>query len=119
MPSLLSLQRFGQDRVGLVQVRRSFSKGGSTSFVRTLVARLTLPRPPHPAPYVRDDREAPLLWERDGVSSRDDLGRLRSGIFLREGLYRLMGDLPVGRVRPPEKLHCNELRVDAFGSATS
>ena len=31
-------------------------------------------RPPHPAPYVRDDREAPLLWERDGESSRVDLG---------------------------------------------
>jgi hypothetical protein len=55
-------------------------------------------RPPHPAPYVRDDREAPLLWERDKESSRDDLGRLRSGIFLRRGLDRLMGDLPVGRV---------------------
>src|ERR1700722_6374310 len=23
-------------------------------------------RPPHPAPNVRDDREAPLLWVRDG-----------------------------------------------------
>ena len=35
--------------------------------VRISIARLaTLPRPPHPAPNVRDDREAPLLWERDG-----------------------------------------------------
>src|SRR5258705_6309600 len=28
-------------------------------------ARLAPPRPPHPAPNVRDDREAPLLWVRD------------------------------------------------------
>jgi hypothetical protein len=35
--------------------------------VRVSVARLATPqRPPHPAPNVRDDREAPLLWERDG-----------------------------------------------------
>jgi hypothetical protein len=24
------------------------------------------PRPPHPASYVRDDRETPLKWEQDG-----------------------------------------------------
>ena len=35
--------------------------------VRNSIARLATPlRPPHPAPNVRDDREAPLLWERDG-----------------------------------------------------
>jgi hypothetical protein len=71
----------------------------AASFVRTLVARLTLPRPPHPAPYVRDDREAPLLWERDDGSCRDDLGRLKTKIFLQAGLDRLMGDLPVGHIR--------------------
>jgi hypothetical protein len=27
------------------------------------VARKTLPRPPHPVPYVRDDRDTPLLWD--------------------------------------------------------
>jgi hypothetical protein len=26
-------------------------------------ARKMLPRPPHPAPYVRDDRDTPLLWD--------------------------------------------------------
>src|ERR1700730_5402108 len=61
MPSLPSLQRSGQDLDGPCPVRRSFSEGGSASFVRTLVARLTLPRPPHPAPCVREDsRNAPL-----------------------------------------------------------
>jgi len=37
----------------------------SASFVRLAIAHLTLPRPSHPAPNVRDDREAPLLWARD------------------------------------------------------
>ena len=30
-------------------------------------------RPPHPAPNVRDDREPPLLWVRDGREHRFDL----------------------------------------------
>ena len=35
--------------------------------VRISAARpASLSRPPHPAPNVRDDREAPLLWVRDG-----------------------------------------------------
>src|SRR5882757_6335393 len=32
-----------------------------------------LPRPSHLAAYVRDDREAPLLWVRDGRENRFDL----------------------------------------------
>src|ERR1700750_3412472 len=35
--------------------------------------RLTPLRPSHPAPYVRDDREPPLLWARDGRKHRGDL----------------------------------------------
>src|SRR3979490_1358341 len=38
----------------------------SASFVRLAFARLTLPRPPPPVPYVRDDRETPLCVGRDG-----------------------------------------------------
>jgi hypothetical protein len=38
------------------------------------IARKTLPRPPHPVPYVRDDRETPLCVGRDGVGYRGDLG---------------------------------------------
>jgi hypothetical protein len=38
-------------------------------------------RPPHPAPTSRDDREAPLLWERDGESCKFDFGRGQSEIF--------------------------------------
>jgi hypothetical protein len=46
----------------------------------------TLPRPPHPVPNVRDDRETPLCVGRDGGSSRVDLGFSRSRIFFRKGL---------------------------------
>jgi hypothetical protein len=40
----------------------------ATSFVRAHFARLTLLRPSHPVPNVRDDREAPLLRGRDGAN---------------------------------------------------
>jgi hypothetical protein len=61
---------------------------------------LTLPRPSHPASNVRDDREAPLLWERDGDSCKFDLGSSRSDLFSHTGLDRFSqrrGDLPVGQ----------------------
>jgi hypothetical protein len=45
-----------------------------------------MPRPPHPAPNVRDDRETPLLWVRDSDRCRSDLGEKNIGIFLRKGL---------------------------------
>jgi hypothetical protein len=47
-----------------------------------------LPRPPHPALYVRDDREPPLFRARDGGGCRSDLGQERTEIFLRKGLDR-------------------------------
>src|SRR6266446_645117 len=57
----------------------------SASFVRLAIARLTLPRPPHPMPNVRDDRETPLCGPgRFGYAS--DLGQRRSEIFLQKGL---------------------------------
>jgi hypothetical protein len=59
------------------------------SIIRPALACLTLPHPPHPAPNVRDDREAPLLWEQDGGSFRSDLGLRRSKIFFAEGLDRI------------------------------
>jgi hypothetical protein len=80
------------------------SPSAAASFVRTHFARLTPQRPPHPAPYVRDDREAPLLWEQDDRSFRDDLGWLKTKIFLQTGLDRLMGDLPVGRSYRPKEI---------------
>jgi len=58
----------------------------SASFVRLAIVRLTPPRPPHPMPNVRDDREAPLLWARDGSGYASDLGRAKTKIFLQKGL---------------------------------
>jgi hypothetical protein len=52
----------------------------AASFVRAIIA-LTLQRPSHPAPNVRDDREPPLLWVRDGDKETTDLGPQQSGIF--------------------------------------
>ena len=37
------------------------SPSAASAFVRALFTRLTLPRPSHPAPNVRDDREPPLF----------------------------------------------------------
>src|SRR5712671_1443935 len=51
-------------------------------FVRRANAHLTPKRPSHPAPNVRDDRETPLLWARDGGSNSADLGILKSRIYL-------------------------------------
>jgi hypothetical protein len=45
-------------------------------------ARLTLLRPPHSMPNVRDVRDTPLLAGRNGRSCTADLGAARSGIFL-------------------------------------
>src|SRR6478672_12542007 len=46
------------------------------------------PRPPHPVPYVRDDRETPLCVGRDGEASKSDLGQAGREMFLQMGLDR-------------------------------
>ena len=59
--------------------------------VRYMRARLPrISRPPLPAPNVRDDREAPLLWARDGDNCSFDLPDGESGIFLREEVDRVL-----------------------------
>ena len=50
------------------------------------IARQTLPRPPHPVPYVRDDRETPLCVGRDGETHRDVSTRHGSEKFFEMGL---------------------------------
>jgi len=50
------------------------------------IARKTLPRPPHPVPYVRDDRETPLCVGRDNEGYRADLGQAGRELFLQMGL---------------------------------
>jgi hypothetical protein len=43
-----------------------------------------LPRPPHPAPDVRDGHEAPLLGARDGNKYAGDLRRKNTDLFFQE-----------------------------------
>ncbi len=50
------------------------SPSAATSFVRALFARLTLPRPSHPVPNVRDDREPPLFSGTRQAKEATDLG---------------------------------------------
>jgi hypothetical protein len=65
----------------------TISPSAIASFVRAMIAP-ELSRPSHPASYVRDDRETPLMWERDGDSYKFDLGSSRSDLFSRDGLDR-------------------------------
>jgi hypothetical protein len=65
---------------------------------------LALPRPPHPVPYVRDDRETPLCVGRDGKGYRFDLGRAGTGIFLQMGLDSRITKQPVGQISRPARL---------------
>jgi hypothetical protein len=69
------------------------------------------PRPPHPVPNVRDDRETPLERRTGREGYRCDLGRRRSEMFFSKGLDSRIhlashfADLPAGQVgmrsRPP------------------
>src|SRR5258708_49714 len=61
------------------------SPSASASFVRALFAHLTLPRPPHPAAYVRDDRETPLCVGRDGDISEVICARTKQEYFCKGG----------------------------------
>jgi hypothetical protein len=64
------------------------------------IARNMPPRPSHPAPNVRDDRETPLSMGRDGRSCKCDLGGAETGLFLRKGLDRKIGNTPDGQIKP-------------------
>jgi hypothetical protein len=43
-----------------------------------------MPRPPHPAPNVRDGHETPLLGARDGSDYAGDLRRKNTNLFFQE-----------------------------------
>jgi hypothetical protein len=88
-----------QPRVHFVLVERTFAVRSNISRQRAVdrsqvpknppcdpIARKTLPRPSHPVPYVRDDRETPLCVGQDGGSCRCDLGCAKTEIFLQRGL---------------------------------
>jgi hypothetical protein len=65
--------------------------------------RLTLPRPSHPLPNVRDDRDTPLLMGRDVGINKAVSTKSRSGIFSRAGMDKFSHAtifLPVGQITP-------------------
>ena len=71
--------------------------------VRISAARLaSLPRPPHPAPNVRDDAYAPLIeagWRiNKAVSTKP-----RSEIFFAKGLDTKIAKQPVGQISSPHE----------------
>jgi hypothetical protein len=75
----------------------TISPSAIASFVRAMIAPELL-RPSHPASNVRDDRETPLKWERDGDGYKFDLGSSRSDLFSCEWLdmfSQKRRDLPV------------------------
>jgi hypothetical protein len=51
-------------------------------------SRLTLPASTASRPAFVTTRDPPLLSRRDGTEITADLGQMKSGIFLREGLDR-------------------------------
>jgi len=81
------------------------------------VARKTLPRPPHPVPYVRDDRETPLCVGRDAKSSRCDLGGTKTEIFLQMGLDTRVDKLPDGQISRPVPFSFAQDRCPGIWSA--
>src|SRR6266436_6490433 len=77
------------------------SPSAATSFVRALFTRLTLPRPSHPAPNVRDDREPPLLRVRDDhVLDLIWVGR-KQKCFCKRGWTGFWRNSPSGKSRLP------------------
>src|SRR5882757_9596621 len=69
------------------------------SILRPALACLTLPRPPHPAPNVRDDREAPLRGRGTAGDIEVIWGKREAEYFCKGG-WTGFGDLPVGRASP-------------------
>jgi hypothetical protein len=60
------------------------------------LSRLTLPASTASRPAFVTTRDPPLLPGRDSTERATDLGRMKSGIFLREGLDRFLVICPSG-----------------------
>jgi hypothetical protein len=76
----------------------------SPSALASPVKRAFASTAPRPASVTFAKR--PSEWDGMARACRDDLPDDQSGIFLREGLDRLLGDLPVGPARVSIKLLC-------------
>jgi hypothetical protein len=75
------------------------SRGSSRPAIA--IARLTLSRPPHPVPNVRDDRDTPLSVGQDGSDMQLIWVRREAKYFCKRSLTRFLkirNDLPVGLI---------------------
>jgi hypothetical protein len=54
-------------------------------------------RPSRPAPDTRDDRDAPLLWVRDGAKTIIKFGKTEAKYFSLEGWTRIWKIHPTGK----------------------
>src|SRR5258705_6008113 len=78
------------------------------------LARKTLPRPSHPVPYVRDDRDTPLLWDGMAESINLFLPNGEAEYFCKDGWTPESTNCPSGkspasssRTRgPPRERNC-------------
>jgi hypothetical protein len=104
----LCCHRRAQEALASQELDASVGASGPHDFaVRVAPFVLRAPaRPPHPAPYVRDDRDTPLLWARDGRAGSADLPDGESGIFFEGGLDRKSLICPSGK---NPRRHCESV----------
>ena len=74
------------------------------------LARMTPPRPLHPAPNVRDDRDAPLLWERNGETDKPIRLFGKSEYFFKRGWTAAERQLHL--ICPSGKIRCSLRRAE-------
>ena len=94
----LSCHRRSREALASHKLDTSIGVSGPHDFaVRFSTVRLSaLSRPPHPAPNVRDDRDTPLLWARDGGVIGVIWGEREAEYFSQPG-WTGFSDLPVGQ----------------------
>ena len=85
--------RFWRRRLSAGRLRAVRSLTGRSSPCEH-VARPTLPRPSHPAPNVRDDRDTPLSWARDGGLVGVIWGKREAEYFCAQHWTNPMRDVP-------------------------
>src|SRR6267142_323412 len=82
------------------------------------LARKTLPRPSHPVPYVRDDRDTPLLWDGMAESINLFLPNGEAEYFCKEGWTAESTNCPSGK-SPDRAVQPAARQFQVFSSASS
>jgi hypothetical protein len=71
-----------------------------------------MPRPSHPAPDVRDDRDTPLLWERDGATMKVIWAKRTPEYFYAKGWTAGSVICPSGPITPSPIARFGHLLID-------